>query len=75
MLAPHTVAVFPQQVLGEGRPICNLEAFNVAVAVKTWAPILASRKVALHSDNAMVVAIFQAGKGRDTDIQACFREV
>ena len=31
-------AVFPQQVLEEGRPICELKALNAAVAIKLGLP-------------------------------------
>ena len=68
-------AVFPQQVLEEGRPICLLDALIVAVAIKLWTPTLAGRWVVLHSNSTMAVAIFQAGKGRDSYIRVCAIEV
>ena len=36
---------------------------------------LASRKVVLHSNSIMAMAIFQAGKDRDSYIEPCTSEV
>ena len=66
-------AIFLQKVVEEGNLICKLEALNVAI--KLWAPTLAGRQVMLHSDSAMAAAMFHAGKGRDSHIQACARKV
>ena len=68
-------AVFPQQVLEKDRSICEVEALSVAVAVKLWAPILVRRRVILQSDNCTALAIFQAGRGRNSHIQVCAREI
>ena len=62
---------FLQHVLEEEWLICELEALNVAVAVKLWAPILVGERVYSYSDSSMAVAILQAGKGRNSYIQAC----
>ena len=53
----------------------EFEAFNAAVAVNLFAPTLAGRCVILHSDRSMAVAIFQAGRGRKSHIQACARDI
>ena len=45
------------------------------VALKHWTPQLTAQKVILHSDSATAVAIFQAGKGHNTVIQACAKEI
>ena len=63
--------VFLQQVLEEGKPICELEDLNVAVVLKLWARTLAGRQVVLHSDSAMAVPIFQDGKGRQLHTGMC----
>ena len=68
-------AVFTQHVLEGERPICKLGALHMGVAVKLWAPTLAGRHVILHSDRSTVVAIFQAGRGRNCHIQACALEI
>ena len=69
----HTI--FPQGILNLEHPICEMEALNVAVAIKLWAPTLVSRRVRVYSDTSMSVAILQASKGRNSHIQACAREV
>ena len=45
------------------------------MAVKVWAPHFRGQLVHLFFDNATVVAIFQAGRGRDDFIQAYAREL
>ena len=55
--------------------ICHLEPLNALVALKVWTPMFTGYLVHLFSDNPTAVAIFQAGRGRDTFIQACTKEV
>ena len=64
-------AVFPPSVLRQVRPICQLEVLNTAIAIKLWVPQLAHKLVHLYVNNAMAVAIFQTGRGKDEFIQAC----
>ena len=45
------------------------------MAVNVWAPHFKGQLVHFLSDNASVVAIFQAGKGCDAFIDACAREL
>ena len=71
--AHHTI--FPQRVLDQGYPICELEALNAAMAIKLWAPTLVGRRVRLYSDSSAAVGILQAGKGRNSHIQACASEI
>ena len=71
--AYHTT--FPAHVLNDNRPICHLEALSVVVAVKYWALHWKGHVVHLYSDNATVLTIFQAGRGRDSFIEVCAREL
>ena len=71
--AYHTT--FPPHKLDQGHPICELEALNAAIAIKLWAPMLAGRRVRLHSDSSTAMAIIHAGKGRNGHFQACAREL
>ena len=63
MEAYHTQ--FPAHVVQQNASICHLEALNAMVAVKLWAPKLATQLVHLFCDNATAVAIFHMGRGRD----------
>ena len=56
-------ACFPPTILYQEHPICNLEALNVVVTMKLWAPLLAHKLIHVYSDNATAVAIFQARIG------------
>ena len=38
-------AEFPFHILDEDRPICHLEALNVVVALRLWAPQLAHQLI------------------------------
>jgi len=67
--------MFPQAIRDNGHSIAHLEALNVVVAIKTWAKSLTNKTVIIHSDSATAVAVMQAGRGRDSFIQACAREV
>ena len=69
--AYHTI--FQQRILDQRHGICELEALNVAVAIKLWALTLVGHKVRLYSYSSMAVAIIKAGKGRNRRIQACAR--
>ena len=71
--AYHTV--FLQHVLEEERPICKIEALNATMAVKLWAPNLVGKRVSLYSDSSTAVAILQTGKGRNSHIQVCAKEI
>ena len=62
---------FPAHILQQTLSTCHLEALNAKVALKLWAPKLATQVVHLFCDNATVMAIFQAGRGRDPFLQAC----
>ena len=66
---------FPLSVQEKHHPICNLEALNSVVAISMWDPGMQGRMVTLHTDSAMALAIFQAGKGRDAFIQACAQQI
>ena len=59
----------------EKHPICHLETVNAVAALKTWAQCLQGCLVHLHTDNNTAAAIFQLGRGRDSYIQACAREL
>ena len=48
---------------------------NAVVAVKLWAPKLATKLVHLFCDNATPMAISKAGKGWEPFLQACARNV
>ena len=62
-------------ILHQNLSICHLEALNALVAVKVWTPHFTGQRVHLFSDNAIAVAICQAGKGRDAFIQACASDI
>ena len=66
---------FPPHILHPDLSICHLEALNAVVAVMVWAPKFANHLVHLFSDNATAVAICQAGKGSDSFLKACTREI
>ena len=68
-------ACFSPTILHQEHPICHLEALNVVVGMKLWAPLLADKLIHVYSDNATAVAIFQAGGGRDDFIQVCASDV
>jgi hypothetical protein len=68
-------AVYPEAIRRQNHHISHLEALNCMAAVKQWAPRLASKTAVLHCDFATAVAILQVGKGRDTFIQQCAREL
>ena len=71
--AYHTI--FPQHVLHQGHPISELKALNAAVAIKLSAPTLVSWRVRLYNGGLMAVTIIQAGKERNSYIQACARDI
>jgi hypothetical protein len=71
--AYHTV--YPETIRRQDHHISHLEALNCMAAVKLWAPRLAGKTAVLHCDSATAVAILQVGKGRDTFIQQCAREL
>ena len=66
---------FQASILQANHPICELEAINAMVALKCWTPQLTAQNVVLHSDSATVLVIFQAGRGHNTVIQPCVREI
>ena len=66
---------FPPHIIREAHPICHLEALNIVVAIKLWAPKFSNSLLHLFSDSATALAIFQAGKGRDAFLQACAWEI
>jgi hypothetical protein len=66
---------YPQHILDKKPPICHLDALNCVIALKQWAHHLTHSKVVIHCDSATAVAVMQAGKGRDSYIQACAREI
>ena len=66
---------FAPHVVREGHPICHLEALNAVVAITLWAPSFSKSLVHLFSDNTTAVAIFHVGRGRDSFLQACAREI
>ena len=55
--------------------MCHLEALRMVLEVKICVPIFTNHLVHLFSDNATAMAIFQAGKGKGSFIQACSREI
>ncbi len=67
--------MFSPEVVSKGLAICHLEAINAVAALKLWAPGLRGNLVHLHSDSATAVAIMQVGRGRDSFLQACAREI
>ena len=62
---------FPAYILQQTLFICHLEVLNAMVALKMWAPKLTTQLVHLFCDNVSAVA----GRGMDTFLQACTREV
>ena len=75
LLVRPTIRFPSPHILHQNLSICHLEALNALVAVKVWSPHFKGQFVHLFSDNATVVAIFQAGKGWNAFIQACVREL
>ncbi len=71
--AYHTL--FPLEVQRQRHSICHLEALNIVIALKIWAPALRGQLVHILSDSATAVAVMEAGRGRDAFLQACAREV
>ena len=67
-------ARFLAGILAQQLSICHLEAINCVVALRQWATQLKDCLVHLHCDSATAVAILQAGRGRDSFLQACARE-
>lgn len=57
------------------KPICYLEALNAVVAIKLCASQLAHQFVHLFCDNVTAHTINQAGRGRDTFLEACAQEM
>ena len=68
-------ATFPAHMIHQPHPICHLEALNALAAVKNLDPTLHGALLHLYTDNTMAAAIFERGRGRDSFIQACAREL
>lgn len=69
----HTT--FPSFILNEHRPICHLEMLNIVVAVKLWAPKWKNNTVTLFCDNAPAINVLSSGRGRDSFLLQCAREI
>ena len=66
---------FPSFVLQERHIIPHLEALNIVVACKMWAPYWRSQKVHIYCDNEAVCHVLTSGKARDPYLLACAREI
>ena len=56
-------------------PVCYLETLNAVVAIKMFVQWHKDQFFHLFCDSATAVAIFQAGRERNTFLQACAREL
>ena len=68
-------AKFPQHVINQSHPICHLEVLNVVVAITLYAQKYKGQLLHLFYDSVIAMAIFQAGRGQDTFLLSCVREV
>ena len=66
---------FPTCVINASHPNCHLEALNAVAALQTWAPKYQCQLIYFVMDSTIAVAIFQAGKGRDSFIHACTQQL
>ena len=68
-------ATFSPRVLWADPPISHLGPLNTALAIKMWAPQFAHQLLHLFCDSQAAVTIFQAGRGKDSFLQACARDI
>jgi hypothetical protein len=71
--------VFPNRVYSvpigknEGWSINQWEAFNVLVALRTWASFFRGKRAVVYCDNKVAVSIFNSGSGEEPVLQAIAR--
>ena len=58
-----------------GLTIVHLEMVNILVAIKTFGPFWAKRKILVKCDNQAVVAVLTHNKTKDAFLAACARNV
>ena len=73
---PHIYhTVYPDFILQLGLNISELEMLNALIAIKLWAPMLRNHAIRLQCDNSAAVSVLQTGRGRDSFLLSCAREV
>ena len=68
-------ARFPEPILQQNRPICHLEMLNIVAAIKIWAPQCNYHTITIHCDNSVAISVLATGRGRDSYLLRCAREI
>ena len=68
-------ALYPEHIVEQNLEICHLEMLNCVVALKLWVSKLNNSTVQLHCDSMVTVSVLQSGRGRDTFLLKCAREI
>jgi hypothetical protein len=66
---------FPDFILSENHPICELELLTIIVAIKLWISNIKSKKIIIYSDSMVSVNLINSGKTRTHFMQSCLREL